>query len=240
LKANWRDPHANDLDLPFALAVFRRGLNLPKSAEQLGYPIPWDPAKFKEIAAMGKFYNTDAYRMQVGHQKRHGGFHGTQAEMLLHYVFNPLWGRREIMRVRPDDTCRSYCDRLGSIKWMGGWYAYRVTIDLKYTPQLAYASDWWTHILLGPGTVRGLNRLVGRPVNHGIHHNNGVLITASQEEQEQMIRDIQQLRGPLSAQVFGGALCEWDKYERIRQSEGSVRVRKYPRSNSIKAVGAQV
>src|ERR1700674_1417763 len=61
LKANWRAPYEDDPDLWFALSVFRRGLNLPASAGQLGYPVPWNPDKFLGIAK-GKFYNTSAYR----------------------------------------------------------------------------------------------------------------------------------------------------------------------------------
>src|SRR5215813_2551463 len=41
IRENWREPHADDPDLWFAMAVARL-VNWPDSLAALGYPVPWD------------------------------------------------------------------------------------------------------------------------------------------------------------------------------------------------------
>jgi len=110
-----------------------------------------------------------------------------------------------------------------------------VICDLKYTKWLRNSPDWWTWLQLGPGTLRGLNRVVGREPDLGLYRGNGgVVFTLKKEEKIRYAEEVNALRKTLglehlNAQVLGGALCEFDKYERIRLGEGSVR--KYARTH---------
>jgi hypothetical protein len=45
IAVNWREPHANDQDLFFAMAVARL-VNWPDTLAELGYPVPWDREHF--------------------------------------------------------------------------------------------------------------------------------------------------------------------------------------------------
>jgi hypothetical protein len=234
LKAYWRDPHEDDPDLWFAIAVFRRGLNLPATGEKLGYPVPWDEQKFRQACSVSPYCNPHAYKLIVGHKKGSGGFHGPQPEMLVHYVFNPLWEKRARLRPLPTDSLASYYKRLSSEKWMGGWYANRVVADLKHTKQLKDSPDWQTWFTLGPGTLRGINRITGRTVNRGLYaaHAGGVVFTLNETEKQVACAEVNQLRHDLGvANIFdandmGGSLCEFDKYERVRLAEPG-KVRRY-------------
>src|SRR5262244_3908146 len=83
LKAHWREPHQEDPDLPFALAIFRRGINFPAIAEALGFPALWDPDRFLSVIRDRKtnrlpWWNPQAYKLIVGHKKKTGEFHGPQ------------------------------------------------------------------------------------------------------------------------------------------------------------------
>lgn len=49
VRNNWRNPHAEDPDLWFALLVARRALNNPDSMAELGYPVPWDRKRFLDM-----------------------------------------------------------------------------------------------------------------------------------------------------------------------------------------------
>jgi hypothetical protein len=222
LKANWRDPHEDDPELWFAISVFRRGINAPNS---LPYPVPWRPVTYEKTPIK----TSNAYKLIVGHKRSSGGFHGTNKEMLIYYVYNPLWKKRELYRPVLNESHESYYQRLSAAPWMGGWYAYRVICDLKYTKWLRNSPDWWTWLHLGPGTIRGLNRVMGRKTNLGVFRGDGgVVINLPKEKKRKYEQEVNDLRislglEHLNAQVVGGALCEFDKYERMRLGEGSLR-----------------
>jgi hypothetical protein len=208
LKKSWPEPYQDDPDLPFAIAVFRRGINLPATAEQLGYPVPWDVNKFLQVIQRRQnnklpWCNPHAYKLIVGHRKQDGGFHGPQHEMLVHYVFDPVWQKREVLRVQPaSDSLESYYQRVSKIKFMGGWYTYRLIVDLKYTKQLRNAPDWQTWLLLGPGTIRGLNRVLGRNINTGVFAGNGgVVLTLTKEQERQFALEVNQLIDDLAVRI---------------------------------------
>src|SRR5262245_5824366 len=45
IRDNWREPHNDDLDLWFAMAVARL-VNWPDSLAAIGYPVPWHRENF--------------------------------------------------------------------------------------------------------------------------------------------------------------------------------------------------
>lgn len=47
---NWREPHADDPDLFFELAV-ARFVNWPDTLAEIGYPVPWNPEHFLTVMA---------------------------------------------------------------------------------------------------------------------------------------------------------------------------------------------
>jgi len=248
LKTNWRDPHEDNPDLWFSEVIFRRGINFPATAAELGFPVPWNPEKFKKVVEARKaqklpWCNGRAYKLMVGHKKSSGGFHGSQEDMLVHYVFNPVWELRKDLRVQVKESIAHYFDRLSKAPWMGGWYSYRVICDLKYTKWLRGADDWWKFVVPGPGSIRGLNRILGRPINQNLllapPGQTGVLPRFTAAERIAWIEEVNVLRlivaalgfnepelTGITAQTMGGALCEFDKYERIRLGDGG-KVRPY-------------
>ena len=46
IAANWREPHKDDPDLWFAMAI-ARFVNWPDTLAELGYPVPWNPRRFR-------------------------------------------------------------------------------------------------------------------------------------------------------------------------------------------------
>src|SRR5271167_851059 len=45
IREHWREPHATDPHLWFAMTVARL-VNWPESLAEIGYPVPWKPEKF--------------------------------------------------------------------------------------------------------------------------------------------------------------------------------------------------
>lgn len=101
----------------------------------------------------------------------------------------------------------------------GNFMAYQAVVDMRFCPQLlAEASDVASWAAAGPGTIRGLNRVHGRPVVFRLR-------------QDQALREMLEIH-PLVERETGVAvdlsdvpnlLCETDKYLRVELGEGAPR-----------------
>jgi hypothetical protein len=222
---NWREPHADDPYVFFAMTVARL-VNHPESMAEIGYPVPWNPDHFVRVLEdrqrrKQKVF-TSAYMI---HADRH--FKGSKAAYLAAKVFTPLWEDRHAVRRGLRGTLAQAHATLTQYRDLGSFMAAQVIADLKYVSPLREASDWWTWAASGPGSRRGLNRVLGRPTN------------APWDEKE-WLRNLQALRRvinpmlaeagmrPIHAQDTQGiCCCEWDKFERFRLREGKPKSR-YP------------
>jgi hypothetical protein len=217
---NWRDPHRDNPDLWFALAV-ARSINEPDALAELGWPVPFDAARFRGMldarqARGAKVYRTDAYKPPMPPRELKGV---SITEHLVDYVLSPMWRDRERMRPQLGETLASYCGRLQEIPRIGPFLAAQIVADLKHVEPLRSASDWSTFAAPGPGSRRGLNRVRGRAVK------------ASWSEAV-WLRELLKLQAqtaplfteaglpPLDAQNLQNLLCEFDKWERAREAGG--------------------
>jgi hypothetical protein len=221
---NWRVPHQDDPDLWFALVVARL-VNWHGSLAQIGYPVPWRPDRFVEVLEArrkrGEKVFTGAYMI---HADQH--FPGPKAAYLAQMVLTPMWEDRESLQRIVHGTLAEAHRTLMKYRDMGSFMAGQVIADLKYVPPLPHAPDWWTWAASGPGSRRGLNRVLGRPKD------------APWTEAE-WLRSLQRLHAAIRpliaeakmpsihAQDIQNCLCEWDKFERVRLGEGKPRS-KYP------------
>lgn len=226
LKASlpFREPNKNDPELWFALLVARRAVNWPDTLAELGYPVPWNPEKFKAVIrsrqdAGRKAYEAAAYKVMVSGQA------GEQADLIVSHVLNSIWERRDYYRPRGDDTLSSFAARLSEGPYMGGFYAGQVVADLKYV-QLQDAPDWWTFAVSGPGSRRGLDRVLGRTPRK--YWAEAAWYAEFHQLCDTVHEPIRQATGlNLHAQDLQGCLCEYDKLCRLRNGEGERSVRRY-------------
>lgn len=219
---NWRTPHADDPDLWFAMVV-ARFINWPETLFDLGYPVPWDPSKFLQVARERQSHKlkvwTGAYMVRAG---------AVPGEPKQFYqereVFTPMWEARERLRPKAGDTLNSYHMLLGQFHGLGSFMAAQVVADLKYVSPLKEASDWFTFAASGPGSRRGLNRVLGRPVGSPWTEENW---RAELGRLHERVTDALDDTGfpELHAQDLQNCLCEWDKHERVRLGEGKPRAK---------------
>lgn len=216
IAANWREPYKDSPNLWFAMAAARL-LNLPSSLAAIGFPVPWQPERVKEElhrrkAARLKNFNA-AYIVSTN------GVPMDKIDYIVDFVLNPLWRKRvSISNALRGATLEQAHYLLEQQPGLGSFLAAQIVADLKYTPVLEQAEDWHTFAASGPGSRRGLNRVLDRDPNHpyGSEANWRRHLGELREKLLRLLPPELQLH----AQDVQNCLCEFDKYERARLGEG--------------------
>lgn len=208
IASHWR--RAGDPQVWFAMCVARL-VNWAPSLEEVGYPVPWNPKRFKRVmserATRGEQTFTGAYMIN---QTAQGGKGLAKADYLADVVLAPLWADRGLFAAPgATRTLADFHELLTRYRGMGSFMAGQVVADTKYTPVLSKAHDWHTWAASGPGSRRGLNVLLGRSPD------------APWAERD-WFKSLTELRGKvnsltpfdLHAQDVQNCLCEYFKYTR--------------------------
>lgn len=216
IRKNWRTPNDRDPALWHAMIV-ARFINWPDTLVEIGYPEPWSKRRNATLRVLqhrkkmkAKVF-TGAYLVSTNGASLDKTVHVTQ-------LFDRAWESRSLI-AQKCTTLQEMWHRLTSVNGIGSFMAAQVIADLKYTSVLRSATDWWTWAAPGPGSLRGLNRVLGYPVNSAwrdadwLYH----------------VQQIQKTVTPrLHAQDLQNCLCEFDKYERVLHGEGKPRARYTP------------
>lgn len=222
ISKNWRND--SDPDNWFAMAVARL-VNWSPTLEAVGYPVPWRPSTFlrcihaledKGVKVWGGAYIVST-----------NGVPQPKAEYLAEQVLSPLWRSRKDVRPRPNDTLEAFHDRLRRFRGMGSFIAAQVVADAKFVAPLTQAPDWESFAASGPGSRRGLARVMGVP---DIHVSWPERLWRERLAELKVIIDqkVKEAGMPIiSGQDLQNCLCEFDKYERVRLGQGRPRA-KYP------------
>jgi hypothetical protein len=219
IAGHWRNPYSTDPDLWFAMCIARL-FNWPPTLDAMGYPVPYRPKHLRDVVHglkdAGDKVFSGAYIVSTN------GVKMDKTDYLLDRVLAPLWAARADVRPIVGDTLDSSHQRLSQHIGMGSFLAAQVVADLKYVRPLSKAVDWHTWASSGPGSRRGLNRVLGRPTDapwreHDWRRELGVL-------QAKVNADLKRsLPEPLHAQDLQNCLCEVDKYLRVLNDEGRPR-----------------
>jgi alpha-glutamyl/putrescinyl thymine pyrophosphorylase clade 1 len=224
---NWRAPHADDPDLWFAMVV-ARFVNWPDTLAALGYPVPWEPEHFLKVMnarkARGEVCFGPAYNIS------NGGKITAKPEHLVQQVFAPLWGSltRKRLRPRDDDTLHGLYGRLKAMPGFASFMAGHAVADMMFVPPLQHARDWMSFAVPGPGSKRGLNRILGRPVDAS-WRDEDTWRAAFRQLRDQIMPELERIGlGDLHAADLQNCLCEMDKMERVRLGKGKPKRRFVP------------
>lgn len=112
---------------------------------------------------------------------------------------------------------------LRKFRYLGDFMAYEIVTDLRHTDLLSSAPDIMTWANAGPGAVRGLHRIHGRPYHTGM-------------PKHQSLAEMQTILGlsrhpdhwpaewqPWEMRDVEHTLCEYDKWQRAHNNEGRPR-----------------
>lgn len=224
---NWRHPHSHDPDLFFAMLVARL-FNWPDTLASIGWPVPFDEAYIKQLYATVKQLERRGDKVWTGaYMVSTNGRRAVKVRYVVERVLKPTWSFRDTLRPWDGDTLQSYYDRIVTAEGIGSFMAGQVIADLKYADgcPLSYANDRQTWAVEGPGSRRGLNRVMNRGYKTRFKKDEwrekfGILY------REVALRQLRNPTGPrVDAQDLQNCLCEFDKYERARLGQGRPRSR---------------
>lgn len=212
---NWRDPCKDLEDIWFYMAI-ARFINSTNTLAKLPPPSKnWSASKLENsltsIRSSGDKVFGGAYIISTSGASR------KKVEYVVHDILTPLWNDRRILRPTKNDTLQSFANRLSPYRGMGSFMVGQVVADIKYTPPLLMADDWGTFALMGPGSRRGMNRLLGMDKRKALQYDEWLenLLTLRETVNAKHI-----LPSPIHAQDMQNCLCEFDKYMRAVLGEG--------------------
>jgi len=218
LKKHWRDEYWQHPNFIPAM-ILARMVNWPPTLENIGFPDRWDNEEIVEAihkcAARGKAW-TGAYVITTCGQAMDKAAYvvGTAA----HALAMPAYQHS------PRNTLDGLWTSLRSIPGLGaGFLAAQVVADVKYTPLLDKAIDWWTFAVPGPGSRRGINRYFELPLSTKLSDKEWI------RHLRLMINDVQPLLTlKLHAQDWQNVMCEFDKWMRVKTGQGRPRSKYKP------------
>jgi hypothetical protein len=223
IRQNWTQRYRKDPDHWFAMVVARL-FNKPETLAAVSMVLPFQKAFMRRaVNALkhdGHAVFSAAYIVSTNGRKM------DKVDYLLDCVLDPLWDNRALYRPMQDEDLRSFHLRLTQAQGMGSFMAAQVVADEKNNPDspLGGADDWWTWAAPGPGSLRGLNRILGNgPVKTGF---SGSYFLHELNKLQDITNDKTGMR--LCAQDIQNCLCEFDKYERVRLGEGKPKQRYTP------------
>ncbi len=144
------------------------------------------------------------------------GVQMNKVDYILGRILRPLakrWGDAPY----GSKSCQAWADFYMGTDGLGNFIANQIVTDLKYGP-LHDAKDWKTFVLAGPGTMRGLNRLLKRDINTPM----------KQDAARELLSDVRDLvwnEVPFHEYFddlnnLSNCFCEFDKYRRTVEKQG--------------------
>lgn len=214
LRAHWYDPET-PARVQLTGALLARLINWPDAlAEIRSQPLGVARDRLNARAARGEKVFTGAYVVP-----------GAQGESKVDTVTNlvqRISGSVEIFRRTTMVGTWEYLTRYDGL---GSFLAGQVVADLAFLPLGLGWPDRETWAPLGPGSRRGMNRLLGRPKDVPMNQRElDKQLPGLIEVLRPSVDDIWRDRG-LVAMDVQNCLCEFDKYRRLTLGEGKVRSR---------------
>jgi len=229
IREHIREPYAKHPHLWFMLCIARQ-INWPDTLQELivdkrsGWPTvtvwSWQRARdiLRSRQVRGEKTYTGAYMLRGPIQGDPSGDQDKPIYTCLR-VLQPVWVDRKQISSHMSNTLQEAHTALVSNHGWGAFLAAQVVADIKHTRYLKGASDWWDWAVLGPGSLRGLNRVLNRSIKQSFSDTEAI-------EYLKTFRDYMQKNSDLPRfclQDMQNALCEMDKYERVRLGEGRPR-----------------
>lgn len=207
---HWRAERYWDEPNFIAAIMLGRTINWPNTLSAIGFPVTWAPWETKRIMdrlmERGDKVYTGAYMITAGPTgvSKNDWVLGNAKS----YFENPP-------KLDPTSIQKSWEIIIANrYPCVGPFIAGQVIADLKHTRHLNRAADWDNWAAVGPGSMRGLNRVHGRPITFNVRQDQGV-------DELRFIK--RELRLDMCLQDVQNCMCELDKYMRVKLGQGKPR-----------------
>jgi hypothetical protein len=224
IRENIRERYANHPMLWLMLCIGRQ-INWPETLAQLISDGTWPDQDHFSLAemtvvlnkrkTMGQKVYTGAYMISAPSTKG-----ADKQAYIAETVCGELWRRRDIFakHFAGAPTLQRTHELIMRSNGWGQFMAYQAVVDMRFTALLQHAGDALTWAAAGPGTLRGLNRLHGRPVDTALWQDPAL------REMRAIYKVVQQETGvTMDFSDVPNILCETDKYLRVKNGEGKPR-----------------
>jgi hypothetical protein len=220
IRENIRDRYPAHPHLWLMLCIARQ-INWPDTLQDLIFNGAWpdreafDPREISLVLNRrkdrGDKVYTGAYMISAPSTKG-----ADKQSYIAETVIGALWERRASFHWAGQSLRRTHEWIMRSNGW-GPFMAYQAVVDMRFTGLLNQAEDLqWA--AAGPGTLRGLNRLHGRPVDFALKQGQAL------SEMRAIYRIVEAETGvAMDFSDVPNILCETDKYLRVKNGEGKPR-----------------
>ena len=219
-RENMRDPLKTRSEVLMATIIFR-WFNLIETGETLlsnNLHVDWKPEVARREIKKQQKYITGGYIIKSpnGMDKVDG----------IIWCIDQMWEQRDnLINELKDSSLHRSWHVVMQFPYQGPFMSYEIITDLRHTYLLDQAKDIYTWANAGPGAMRGLNRIYGRELNY----------TSRKHDWNQEMFELLKFSPEYFSEGFPKlemrdiehSLCEFDKYERVRNGEGAPRGR-YP------------
>lgn len=200
-------------------AVAGRLINWPPTLKTVPYPAPydehaWTMALLKRKARREKVF-TGAYIIN-------GALGGDKILQVTQKILTPLWAARRTMPKNPQ-TMREIWNWFNGKPGIGSFMAGQAVADLRHIHHELPWTDKLTWAPQGPGSKRGVNRLIGHPLDASLPYNEWLDVVRA--AYARCAARLPQIYTRMELMDQQNVFCEYDKYCRLTLGEGSVRSR---------------
>ena len=223
-RENVRDPYRDHSAVVVATIIFRwfNRIETGEALRQEGLFVDWDPQRAKKALSKLPTVFTGSYVIAspTGQTKLDG----------IIQCINTVWKDRAYLQKAVDEatTLARVHHHLVEFPFLGPFMAYEIVTDLRFTAALERATDINHWASAGPGAARGIGRIIMDDPDHF-----GYTSRAQQWTMQRHMRDLLGLsrreeywpkKWPRwEMREVEHTLCEFDKYERVRLNQGTLR-----------------
>lgn len=221
LLKNWYEAYRDHPNMVLACSLARQ-LNTPAALAATGFPEEWQPLRVQSLLEQRAEKGLKNYSAAYMITSRYGRNRDPETKpfQTVWRVCNPIAESGFVPDTNSmENTWRSMLKFMGFSSFISG----QVVADLRW----ALSGTWQDKCSWAPmgwGSVRGLNRYLGRPIKYhwDVKSIEGGFFL---EEFRQLFRELAPILPKMEAIDFQGCFCEFDKYERVLHGEGRPKVR---------------
>lgn len=214
---NWYKPYKDHPNMLLA-ATLARQFNNPDAMESIGFPHKWDKHKVADRLMKrqeeGLTNFSGAYMIT-------GTLGGPKVHQVVYKVADPIYKAEFIINPK---SMEDNWQRLLKFAGFSSFIAGQVVADLRWAVTGTW-SDRYTWAPQGPGSQRGLNRVLGRPISTKFKQ--GEFCLELRKLRDVISRRLPAIASKLELHDIQSTCCETDKYSRALLNEGRPKQR-YP------------